>query len=227
MLLPYYIAALNIEHAYYEQTGEYEAFEGLCFVDTLDLAQPRQNGFSFMTEKNTERVERQKRTPITIIIGNPPYNAHQLSENDNNRNRTYNEIDSRIRTTYSLDSKATLKAALGDAYVKFFRFAVDRLNGRDGIVCFVTNNSFTEQNAFDGMRKHLHADFSQLYHLDLHGNVRHNPTHSGTAYNVFGIQLGVGITIAVKKSEQKANRLLTRKSLRPFEDTKSCGGSST
>ena len=42
MLLPYYIAALNIEHAYYEQTGEYEAFEGLCFVDTLDLAEARQ-----------------------------------------------------------------------------------------------------------------------------------------------------------------------------------------
>ena len=28
-----------------------------------------------MTEKNTERVERQKRTPITVIIGNPPYNV--------------------------------------------------------------------------------------------------------------------------------------------------------
>ena len=41
MLLPYYIAALNIEHAYYEQTGKYEAFEGLCFVDTLDLAEAR------------------------------------------------------------------------------------------------------------------------------------------------------------------------------------------
>ena len=38
MLLPYYIAALNIEHAYYELTGEYEPFHGLCFVDTLELA---------------------------------------------------------------------------------------------------------------------------------------------------------------------------------------------
>ena len=39
MLLPYYIAALNIEHAYYEITGEYQPFEGLCFVDTLELAE--------------------------------------------------------------------------------------------------------------------------------------------------------------------------------------------
>ena len=45
MLLPYYIAALNIEHAYYELTGEYEAFQGLCFVDTLDLAKGQQNTF--------------------------------------------------------------------------------------------------------------------------------------------------------------------------------------
>ena len=42
MLLPYYIAALNIEHAYYELTGNYEPFEGLCFVDTLDLAEAKQ-----------------------------------------------------------------------------------------------------------------------------------------------------------------------------------------
>src|SRR5207248_4082839 len=65
MLLPYYIAALNIEHAYCELTGRYEPFEGLCFVDTLDLAEPEQKHFSFMTEANTARVQRQKRTPIT------------------------------------------------------------------------------------------------------------------------------------------------------------------
>src|SRR5260370_20924398 len=63
MLLPYYIAALNIEHAYYELTGEYEPFEGLCFVDTLDLAEQK-GTFSFITEKNPQRVERQKKAPI-------------------------------------------------------------------------------------------------------------------------------------------------------------------
>ena len=71
MLLPYYIAALNIEHAYYERTGTYEPFEGMCFVDTLDLAEPKQNHFEFMTQVNTARVQRQKRAPITVILGNP------------------------------------------------------------------------------------------------------------------------------------------------------------
>ena len=79
--------------------------------------------------------------------------------------------------------------------------------GRDGIVCFVTNNSFVDQIAFDGMRKHLLQDFTQIYHLDLHGNVRKNPKLSGTTHNVFGIQVGVGITIAVRISKNSIRKL--------------------
>lgn len=207
MLLPYYIAALNIEHAYYEQTGHYESFEGLCFVDTLDIAESAQAKMSFMTEKNTERVERQKRTPITVIIGNPPYNMGQQNENDNNKNRKYDIVDQRIRETYAAASSATLKTKLYDAYVKFFRWAVDRLGNRDGIVCFVSNNSFVDQVAFDGMQQHLMRDFQLIYHVDLHGNVRRNPKLSGTTHNVFGIQVGVGITVAIRLHGAKSSRL--------------------
>jgi predicted helicase len=65
----------------------------------------------------------------------------------------------------------------------------------------VTNNSFIDQIAFDGMRQHLQKDFTQIYHLDLHGNVRKNPKISGSSHNVFGIQVGVGITIAIRASK--------------------------
>ena len=51
------------------------------------------------------------------------------------------------------------------------------------------------------MRKCLQRDFTQIYHLDLHGNVRKNPKLSGSTHNVFGIQVGVGITIAVRNSK--------------------------
>jgi predicted helicase len=207
MLLPYYVSALNIEHAYFEQTGTYEAFEGLCFVDTLDMAEGQQQKLAFMTEANTARVERQKRAPVTVIIGNPPYNVGQLNENDNNKNRRYPIVDGRVKDTYSTDSEATLKNKLYDPYVRFFRWAVDRLEGRDGIVCYVSNNSFVDQIAFDGMRKHLLRDFTSIYHLDLHGNVRLNPKLSGTTHNVFGIQVGVGITVAVRSSDGKDHRL--------------------
>ena len=138
MLMPYYIAALNIEHAFWELAGKYQPFEGLCFVDTLDMAEHAQR--ELFVEANTERVERQKEAPITVIIGNPPYNVGQLNENDNNKNRRYEVVEKRIRETYATDSKATNKKNLWDAYVKFFRWATDRLEGRDGIVAFVSNN---------------------------------------------------------------------------------------
>jgi len=199
MLMPYYIASLNIEREYYELSGRAAPFEGLCFVDTLDLARERQ--MTFLTEANTERVERQKAADINVIIGNPPYNVGQVNENDNNKNRKYDVIDQRIRETYAKDSKATNKNALSDVYVKFFRWAVDRLRDRPGIVCYVSNNSFVDQYAFDGMRKHMLEDFDRVYHLDLHGNVRQNPKISGTTHNVFGIQVGVGITLAIRKGQ--------------------------
>jgi len=210
MLLPYYIASLNIEHAYWDQTGDHEAFEGLCFVDTLDLTETAQHEMEFMTAANSARVERQRRTPITIVIGNPPYNMGQQNESDNNKNRAYPAVDARIADTYVRASKATLRNKLYDPYVKFFRWATDRLQGRDGIVCLVTNNSFIDQAAFDGMRACLRQEFHRIYHLDLRGNVRHNPKLSGTAYNVFGIQVGVGITIAVKRGSPEHEILFFR-----------------
>src|SRR5213075_554240 len=113
------------------------------------------------------------------------------NENDENKNRSYPMIDRRIRDTYVRASSAQ-KTKLYDPYVRFFRWATDRLEDRDGIVCFVTNNSFVHELGYDGLQKVLPKDFTKVYHLDLRGNVRVNPKLSGTAYNVFGIKLGVG-----------------------------------
>jgi predicted helicase len=189
---------LNIEHAYYEQMKQYEPFNGICFADTLEMAEGKQ--LSLFAEENTERVKREKEADIMVVIGNPPYNVGQKNENDNNKNRRYGLVDKQVSETYAKASRASNKNALSDPYVKFFRWASNRLQGRDGVVCLVTNNSFIDQIAFDGMRMHLQKDFHQIYHLDLHGNVRKNPKISGTTHNVFGIQVGVGITIAIRHS---------------------------
>ncbi|MCX7017342.1 MAG: N-6 DNA methylase, partial [Candidatus Sumerlaeota bacterium] len=212
MLMPYYIASMNIEHAYWELAGEWEAFEGLCFVDTLDLAEAPQRDFvQMLSEKNTERVQRQKSAPITVIIGNPPYNVGQLNENDNNKNRKYAAIEKEIKFTYAKDSKATNKNALSDAYVKFFRWATDRLEGRDGIVCFISNNGFFQGLAFDGFRKHLAKDFGTIYHFDLKGNARTaGERRKREGGNIFHdmIRCGVGITFLVRKKSRKSKRVL-------------------
>jgi len=203
MLLPYYISALNIEHAYYELTGEYEPFEGLCFVDTLDLADVGQRDMiKELSEKNAERVEREKGAPITVIIGNPPYNVGQLNENDNNKNRKYELVEKRVHDTYAHDSTATNKNALSDAYVKFFRWATDRLGGRDGIVCFVSNNGFLRGVAFDGFRKHVSQDFDKIYHFDFKGNARTaGERRRKEGGNIFHdiIRVGVGISVLVRQ----------------------------
>ena len=210
MLLPYYIANLNIEHAYFEKTGDYEPFPHICFVDTFDTVDlmdaPEQTGrISFFTPENTLRVEEQRGTPMFVVIGNPPYNASQNNENDNNKNRQHVAVDTRVRNTFAADSKAQLKNKLYDPYVKSFRWAMDKL-GDEGIVAFVTNNSFIDGQMFDGMRKHLSEDFDTLYILDLGGNVRKGQAGDG---NVFGIQVGVSINLLVKGSGKPAPRAVT------------------
>ncbi len=195
MLLPYYIASMNIEHEFYEATGDYQPFEGICLVDTFELAEDRQ--LPLFALDNTRRVEEQRKTPMFVVIGNPPYNVGQINENDNNKNRKYPTMDARVKETYGKDSIATNRNALADPYVKAIRWASDRI-GEEGVVAFVTNNSFLDNVAFDGMRKHLANDFNVIYILDLSGNVRKNPKLSGTAHNVFGIQVGVSINFFVK-----------------------------
>ena len=198
MLLPYYVASMNIEHEYYQATGTYQPFEGICLVDTFDLTKVKDNEqIDFFAPENTQRVEKQKETPMFVVIGNPPYNVGQVNENDNNKNRKYETMDQRVAGTYARDSRATLKAQLSDPYVKAIRWACDRI-GDQGIVAFVTNNSFLDGIAFDGMRKHLTDDFDAIYALDLGGNVRKNPKLSGTTHNVFGIQVGVAINFFVR-----------------------------
>jgi predicted helicase len=206
MLLPYYIACLNVEHEYYERTGTYESFPGLCLVDTFDLAEPReQTEMSFMYAENTERVNRQKKAPIFVILGNPPYNANQQDENDNNKNRKYPQLDQRIRNTYAADSAATLLNKLSDPYIKALRWATDRV-GEDGIVAYVTNNGYLDAINADGVRKHLAEDFDAIYLVDLNGNVRKNPKLSGTTHNVFGIQVGVSIALFVRHKHKELKR---------------------
>ena len=195
MLLPYYIASLNIEQEFFQRTGAYLPFEGIALADTFELLEQQQG--ELFTQENTERVEKQKAADMFVVIGNPPYNMGQVNENDNNKNRKYAAMDHRIAESYAKASKATLKNKLYDPYVKAIRWALDRI-GEQGVVAFVTNNSFLDGVAFDGMRKHLAADCAAIYILDLGGNVRKGLQVPDA--NVFGIRVGVSINLFVKRN---------------------------
>ena len=203
-ILPYYIANLNIEYTYQQKMGEYEAFSHICFVDTLDNLgfehsyQNQQKTLSLgLGEENAARIQAQNKRQISVIIGNPPYNANQQNENDNNKNRDYPEIDKAIKRTY-IENSTAQKTKLYDQYARFFRWASNRLSD-NGILAFITNASFIEARTFDGFRKVVAEEFNEIYLIDLGGDVRKNPKLSGTKNNVFGIQTGVAISFMVKR----------------------------
>lgn len=199
-ILPYYIANLNIEFTYKQKMGEYEEFEHICFVDTLDHASSniKQMDLFAMSAENTQRIHNQNDRNISVIIGNPPYNAKQENFNQGNANRSYEEIDKCIKYSYIKEGTAQSQIVVYDMYTRFIRWASDRLN-KNGIIAFITNSSFIDALAYDGFRKVVENEFSEIYIIDLGGNVRKNPKLSGTTHNVFGIQTGVAISLMVKR----------------------------
>ena len=206
-ILPYYIANLNIEYTYREKTGQYLEFPNLVFVDTLDNmdwegstggAVTRQGAFELggLSFDNWYRMQGQNEKTISVILGNPPYNATQNDFNDFNPNRAYPTIDQRIRETYAQASTAQNLHKQYDMYKRFIRWASDRLDD-DGVIAFITNRAYLETRQDDGFRKVAAQEFSNIYVMDLGSDVRRNPKISGTTHNVFGIQTGVAISFFV------------------------------
>ena len=185
ILLAYYIATVNIELSYRDRIkglsadGEVEdvEFPGSVLTDTFQIRQSeggRYGDLGLLTRPavaNSERVDRQRKSPITIVIGNPPYSSGQRSANDDNANKEYPQLDKKIRDTYAKHSKATSKISLYDSYIRAFRWASDRIE-QDGIIGYVTNGGYIDGMAMDGFRKCLRDEFTSIYCLNLRGNTR-------------------------------------------------------
>ncbi|WP_226552794.1 DEAD/DEAH box helicase [Celeribacter naphthalenivorans] len=178
VLLAYYIAAVNIETVYHElaygslsANAPYDPFEGILLTDTFQMYEQERDMVANLLPDNSERRTKQKALDIRVIIGNPPYSAGQNSANDNAANIAYPQLDAKIRDTYAAHSTATLKNSLYDSYIRAFRWASDRI-GNAGVMAFVTNASWIDGNAADGMRKCLAEEFSDLHIFHLRGNQR-------------------------------------------------------
>lgn len=211
VLLAYYIADVNIEAVYHDQMkpDHYVNFDGICLTDTFQLAETKQQSLSqeFFKE-NSEGVLRQKKAPIRVIIGNPPYSVGQKSANDNAANLSYPVLDSRIAETYAQKTNATNKNSLYDSYIKAFRWASDRIadNPDGGIVAFISNGSWIDGNAQDGFRACLESEFSDIYVLNLRGNQRTSGELSrkeGGKIFGGGSRTPISITFLVKNPAKK------------------------
>lgn len=216
-IMPYYISNLNIENAYFERTNSYEIFENICFLDTLEFQTKLGNnalfGMEEFSEGNVKRAVRQYEKKINLIIGNPPYNANQKSENDNNKNKVYIDLDKRIKDTY-VNLSSAQKTKQYDMYKRFIRWASDRIKSEDdGIIAFITNNAYLDSRQDDGFRKSVQKEFDYIYIIDLKGNARKRNKSEGG--NVFNIQTGVAIMFLIKKgvseNQNKINPLNQKK----------------
>jgi predicted helicase len=184
VLLAYYIAAINIENAFHDATpdpddgigkAKYIPFDGIVLTDTFQLGETDESEklFSAMFPQNSERVLAQKKAPLRVIIGNPPYSVGQGSANDNSQNQRYEKLESRISKTYFDASKGTGKNSLYDSYIKAFRWASDRIDKKNGgIVAFITNGSWIDGNTTIGFRRCVEDEFSSVYVFNLRGNQR-------------------------------------------------------
>ena len=209
VLLAYYIADVNIESVFHELTRRetYLRYDGICLTDTFQLAESRNELFSEVFQENCERVNKQKKAPVRVIIGNPPYSAGQKSANDNAQNIKYPNLDARVEETYVKNGTAGLSKALYDTYVKAFRWASDRIPADEGgVVAFISNGAWLDGNAQDGMRKCFEEEFSSIYVLNLRGNQRTSGELSrkeGGKIFGSGSRTPIAVTLLVKNPQQK------------------------
>jgi len=216
VLLAYYIAAVNIENAYHDQMGEsntYEPFEGIVLTDTFQLSEtdatqglPNADVFP----KNSERVMRQKKAKLRVILGNPPYSVGQRSANDNAQNQKYKILDERIANTYAKATDATNKNSLYDSYIKAFRWSTDRLDPeKGGVIAFISNAGWLDGNSSTGFRKVLETEFSSIWVFNLRGNARtQGELRQREAGNIFGggSRTPVAITILIKNPDSNTEK---------------------
>ncbi len=204
---------VNEPEVEYKTQKKYISFEGICLTDTFQLGETDEGDklFSDMFPQNSERVERQQKAPLRIIMGNPPYSIGQKSANDNAQNQAYPILDKRIADTYSKFSQAVNNKSLYDGYIKAFRWSADRLDKTGGIICFVSNGAWLDGNSTDGFRKAIEKEFTSIYVFNLRGNQRTSGELSrkeGGKIFGSGSRTPISITLLVKNPDLKTEKAI-------------------
>ncbi|MBF0758815.1 DEAD/DEAH box helicase [Ligilactobacillus murinus] len=210
ILLSYYIASINIESVFDEVNGPnhgYQPFEGIVLADTFESTEREGSFVDELLGENNERLKKQQEKPITVIFGNPPYSAKQDNEDKNYSRAKYPKLDNSLKKTWIDTSSAINKNGLMDSYIKAIRWSADRLSN-DGIISFITNSSYIDGVAMDGMRKSLLNEFSDIYVIDLKGQIRRRSKKqiANEGENIFDIMTGVAIILLVRDSSKSKGK---------------------
>jgi len=200
LMAPYAIAHLKLSMLL-EQSGYTFGSDqrlGIYLTNTLEEAAKKSEMLlgQFVSREANAAAEIKRERPIMVVLGNPPYSYRSANNG--------NWIVSLVKDYYQVDGKPLGERnpkGLQDDYVKFIRFAEWRINQTgEGVLGYITNHGYLDNPTFRGMRQHLMETFDEIYILDLHGNSKkkEKAPDGGKDENVFDIQQGVAILLAVK-----------------------------
>jgi hypothetical protein len=174
-------------------------------LETEDLDQGVLPGLPSLAREVRKAAEVKADRRISVVIGNPPYSGHSANRGAGGMLRQshapgdegYYQVDG-----HPLGERNT--KWLQDDYVKFLRFAQRKVDEHgEGVVGLVINHGYLDNSTFRGLRRSLMNSFDEIYLLDLHGNRRKREVSPDGVpdENVFDIEQGVSILLAVKKRD--------------------------
>lgn len=210
MMAPYTIAHLKLAMTL-KETGieEFHKRLGVYLTNTLEEGIKHEGDLfsiglaeAISEEAQSASIVKNER-PIMVVMGNPPYSGESF-----NKGSYAMKLVEKYK--YEPGGKEKLKERnpkwINDDYVKFIAFAQEMITKTgEGVVAMITNHGYLDNPTFRGMRWNLCNTFSEIYVLDLHGNSKKKEMapDGGKDENVFDIQQGVSIIIAIKKKGKK------------------------
>ena len=202
LMAPYAVAHMKLgillQETGYDFTGDQRL--GIYLTNSLEeaITQAQTLGFArFITEEANAAAEVKRDKPIMVVLGNPPYSVSSA-----NKGEHIEELMERYKAAVRDERNIQ---PLSDDYIKFIRFAHDRIERTGyGVIGMITNHTYLSGLIHRGMREELMKSFSEIYILNLHGSALLGETtpDGGKDENVFDIRQGVAITLAVKRPAQ-------------------------
>jgi predicted helicase len=220
MMAPYAIAHMKIGLKLRETQYSFLSSERARVYLTNTLEEPKDFSTYFehmvpALAHEAHAANRVKRnTPITVVIGNPPYSGHSenIGQWINDLLRGKDTLtDENIGNYFEVDGRPLGERNpkwLNDDYVKFLRYGQRRLEQSNvGILSYISNHSYLDNPTFRGMRKSLLDTFSRICVLDLHGNSKKREVSADGSpdENVFDIQQGVAISVMLRNIEDRSS----------------------
>ena len=224
LLAPYILAHLRLSSVLTDELGYQNPSPKIPVYLTNSLWAPHPKIDTgtldyFYQEISDEQKEadRIKEGSTLVIVGNPPYSVS--SQNMDTKildwlffKKGYQTSSGLVQDYYTVDGHPLneRKITLQDDYVKFIRFAQHKIDlSGEGVLGFITNNGYMDNETFRGMQQSLLQSFNMIYLINLHGNaLKHEKQPNGKPdQNVFDIMVGTGIILAVKRKNDTTHKV--------------------